>query len=136
MRVLPFAHSPTALLYERKIFMRLDIYDKKTIVKTYEADTYDLEFGILEDVADVVKIDDIETGSDAEILKMAAKAVIGSMDTVKYLLKDIFDGLTDDEIKHTRVSDIAQVLLDVIRYTIEQLNRGLTSKNQQRVSRS
>lgn len=116
--------------------MRLDIYDKKKIVKTYEADTYDLEFGILEDVADVVKIDDIETGSDAEILKMAAKAVIGSMDTVKYLLKDIFDGLTDDEIKHTRVSDISQVLLDVIRYTIEQLNRGLTSKNQQRVSRS
>ena len=54
----------------------------------------------------------------------------------KYLLKDIFDGLTDDEIKHTRVSDIAQVLLDVIRYTIEQLNRGLTSKNQQRVSHS
>ena len=69
--------------------MRLDIYEKKTIVKTYEADTYDLEFGILEDVADVVKIDDIETGSDAEILKMAAKAVIG-----------MATGLLVDAVKH------------------------------------
>ena len=109
--------------------MKLNIYSKKNIIKTYTADTYELEFGVLEDVAEAVNLDELKSGSDTELLKVMINTVMNSMDTVKYLLKDIFDGITDEEIKHTRVTEIAKVLLDVVKYTIEQLGKGVNSKN-------
>ena len=104
--------------------MKLNIYNKKQIVKTYSVDAYDLMFGTVEDVAEAIDLDSLKTGSDVEIITMAGKLVLGSMDTVKNLLKDIFEGLTDEELKHTKVSEIAVVLVDVVKFTITQLNLG------------
>lgn len=111
--------------------MKLPIYGKvdgkKAVVKTYEADTYDLMFGTCEDVANVVDLDQLKTGSDTEIIRMVGGAVIKSFDAFKDLLKDVFPGLTDDELKHTKVKDIAGVIVDVVKYTIAQLTSN--SKN-------
>lgn len=109
--------------------MKLNIYKGKKIEKTYEADTYDLMFGTVEDVAEAVNLDQLKTGSDVEIITMIGKLVLSSMDTVKDLLKDIFEGITDEEIKRTKVKEIAAVLLDVVKFTIAQLNLGNNGKN-------
>lgn len=109
--------------------MKLNVYEKKKVVKTYETDKYDLMFGTLEDVADAMKLDQLETGSNSEIIKMATNLVVHSKETVKELLKDIFEGLTDEELKNTKVKDIATVFVDVVKYTIEQLNILPKSKN-------
>lgn len=109
--------------------MKLNIYNKKEIVKTYEVDTYDLMFGVLEDVADAIKLDELKTGTDVEIIKMVGNLVITSMGTVKELLKDIFEGITDDELKNTKVSEIATVLVDVVKFTLNQLSKGINTKN-------
>lgn len=101
--------------------MRLNIYEKKKIVKTYEAETYNLLFGTMEDVAKAVKLDELKTGTDAEIIKAAANLALNSMDTVKGLMLDIFDGLTEEELRGARVQEIAAVLVDVVRFTIKQL---------------
>lgn len=108
--------------------MKLNIYEKKQIVKTYEADTYDLMFGTIEDVAEAIDLDSIKTGTDMEILKMAGKLVLTSMDTIKDLLKDIFDGITDEEIRNTKTAEIASVLMEVVRYTMTQLNKGVSGE--------
>lgn len=104
--------------------MKLNIYEKKKIIKTYEADTYDLMFGTMEDIAEAINLDEMELGTDTEILKMLGKAVMGSMDTIKDLMKDIFDGITDEELKKTKVKEMLQVLVEVIKYTIKQLSIG------------
>lgn len=109
--------------------MKINVYEKKQIVKTYETDTYDLLFGVLEDVADAIKLDELTTGSDVEIIKMVGNTVLSSMDTIKNLLKDIFDGITDEELKNVRVSEIVTVVVDVAKFTIQQLNIGVNSKN-------
>ena len=109
--------------------MKLNIYEKKKIIKTYEVDAYDLMFGTVEDVANAIDLDKLKTGSDVEIIKMVGKLVMTSMDTVRNLLKDIFDGLTDEELKNTKVSEIATVLVDVVKFTIAQLNLGANGKN-------
>lgn len=109
--------------------MELNIYEKKQVVKTYKTDVYDLMFGIVEDVADAIKLDELKTGSDVEIMKMIGKLVLTSMDTIKGLLKDIFDGLTDEELKNVKVSEIATVLVDVVKFTVTQLNLGAKGKN-------
>ena len=108
--------------------MKLNIYDKKTVVKTYEADTYDLMFGTVEDVANAINLDALKDGTDAEVIRMIGGLVITSMPTITDLLKDIFEGLTDDEIKHTKVKEIAAVLLDVVKFTLGELRKG-TGKN-------
>lgn len=109
--------------------MILNVYEKKQVVKTYKTDVYDLMFGTVEDVADAIKLDELKTGSDVEIMKMIGKLVLTSMDTIKGLLKDIFDGLTDEELKNVKVSEIATVLVDVVKFTIAQLNLGAKGKN-------
>ena len=101
--------------------MKLNIYEKRRIVKTYEASEYEIMFGTVEDIIDAAKLDKIETGTDAEIVIAATNLVTNSMDTVKDLLKDVFDGLTDDEIRHARVSDIINVIVDIIMYAISQI---------------
>ena len=102
--------------------MKLNTYDHKELIKTYEANEYELMFGTVEDMIDAAKLDKIESGTDAEIVMAATNLVTTSMDTVKDLLKDVFDGLTDDEIRHTRVSEIVNVIVDVIRYAISQIS--------------
>ena len=102
--------------------MKLNIYDHKEVIKTYEANEYELMFGTVEDMIDAAKLDKIESGTDAEIVMAATNLVTTSMDTAKDLLKDVFDGLTDDEIRHTRVSEIVNVIVDVIMYAIGQIS--------------
>ena len=109
--------------------MKINIYEKKKIVKTYTADTYDLMWGTLTDVANAVKLDELKTGTDVEIIQMVGKFVMSSVDTVADLMKDIFDGLTDEELRGVRVSDMVTVLVDVVMYTIKQLNILAEGKN-------
>lgn len=109
--------------------MKLDIYEKKKIVKTYEADEYSVLWGTIEDVADAINLDALKTGSNEEILKMAGNLVLKSRETVNELLKDIFDGLTDQELRGARVVDMAVVFVDIVKYTMMQLGKGTKSKN-------
>ena len=109
--------------------MKLNIYVKKQIVKTYEVDKYDLMFGVVEDVADALDLDSLKSGSNAEIIKLVGNMVFKSMDTIKELMKDIFDGLTDEELKNVKVSEIVDVLVGVVQFTILQLKLGANGKN-------
>lgn len=102
--------------------MKLNIYEKKKIVKTYEVGAYEIMFGTVEDLIDAAKLDKIENGTDAEIVIAASNLVTNSMGTVKDLLKDMFDGLTDEEIKHTKVSEVISVVVEVIMYAIGQIS--------------
>ena len=109
--------------------MKLNIYEKKEVVKTYEAETYELMFGTVEDILRLIKIDDMKSGSDTEIIKMVGSMLIGGLDDVKFLLFDVFDGLTDDELRKTRISEIAGVLVEVVKFAILEMNKNITSKN-------
>lgn len=109
--------------------LKLNIYEKKKVAKTYTAETYDLMFGTVEDLLDVIDIDNIQAGDKTELLKAIAKVLAHSMDIVKPLLKDIFEGLTDEELRNTKLKDIIDVLAKVIAYSISQLTEGNNGKN-------
>ena len=110
--------------------MKLNIYNGDEIVKTYEKDSYRLRFGVVEDVARAVNLDELKEGTEAEILRMIAKLVITSLDTIKGLMMDIFPGLTNEEIRDCSVDEMAMVIFEVIEFTIKQLNiRGNKQKN-------
>lgn len=124
--------------------MKLNIFGKdengkKTIVKTYEVRQYDLMFGTVEELAREIKLDELKDINDEKILMTVGKLMITSMNVIKDLLMDMFDGITEDEIKHTTVREIAGILIDVVVYTITELDRSFQfggSKNAGTVSRS
>lgn len=109
--------------------MKLNIYEKKKIIKTYTAETYDLLFGTVEDLVDILELDTLKTGSDVEVIKLATNVITKGMDIIKPLLKDIFEGLTDDELRNTHVSEIVTVLVEVIKFAINQITKGQKLKN-------
>ena len=104
--------------------MKLNIYDGKNISKTYEVDTYELKFGTIEDVANAVQLDNLQDGTREEYFKLAISVVLNSLDTVKNLLKDIFDGITDEELRKCSVKEMANVLVDAVLYTMQELSFG------------
>lgn len=108
--------------------MKLSIYEKKKIVKTYEADSYDLTFGTVEDIADAIKLDKLK-GTDTEVLESIGAFVLTSKDTVKDLMKDIFEGISDEELRHTKVSEQIAVLYEVVMFTVRQLSSFGKGKN-------
>lgn len=109
--------------------MKLNVYQNKQIVKTYTAETYDLMFGTVEDVIQLVDLDKIENGSDIELIKVVGNIVMNGLDIIKPLLKDIFDGLTDEELRNVKISEIVAVIIEVVKFAMEQIGRGIGGKN-------
>lgn len=109
--------------------LKINIYNKKEITKTYTNDTYDLMFGTVEDFMDLIKVDELKTGSDQEIVMLVGKALPKGMGTIKALLKDVFEGMTDEELKHTKVKEITKVLVNIIKSSITEIGKGIDEKN-------
>ena len=105
--------------------LRLNIYNGKTIEKTYVADEIDIMFGTVEDLLDVIDFDNLN--DEKEVVKV----VIKTLNNLKPFLKQIFDGLTDDEIKRTKVKELVPLFVDIVTYTMEEL-KALMSKNPRR----
>lgn len=109
--------------------LKLNIYDKRQVIKTYTAETYDLMFGTVEDLIDVIDLDKLDGASDTEIIKLAMDVVMNGLGIIKPLLKDIFEGLSDEELRNTKVSEIALVLVEVVKFTITQMGKNTSTKN-------
>ena len=107
----------------------LNIYEKKKIVKTYEAESYDLMFGTLEDF---LKIIDEKMFSDnvsnIDFAKMGLNVIKNCVGEIKPLLLDVFDGLTEEELRKTKASELIGVIYAIAKYSFAEIN-GIGSKN-------
>lgn len=109
--------------------MKLDIYNKKEIVKSYEADKYSIMFGTLREFIKIVNLDDIKSGSDDEIMNLVIKALPNSIDLINHLIKDIFDGITDEELDNVRIKDIVILIVEILKYSMVEMSAGIKQKN-------
>lgn len=109
--------------------MKLDIYDKKEIVKSYEVDKYSIMFGTLREFIKIVNLDNVKTGSDDEIMNLVIKALPNSIDLINHLIKDVFDGITDDELDNARIKDIAILIVEILKYAMVEMSAGINQKN-------
>lgn len=97
--------------------LKLNIYDNsgKNIEKTYISDEFELMFGTVEDILEVIDFDKL---NDEQQVVKAVTAMLGKL---KPFLKQIFDGLTDEEIKRTRVKELAPLFMDIVFYSLNEL---------------
>lgn len=110
----------------------LNIYKGKEIVKTYEANDFTLMTGVCEDIIKIIDIDKLTSGKldDKALGIEVIKVVATSFSKFKPFLQDVFEGLTDDEYRHTSIKEVAKVVVTIVQYTIGELfNVGENSKN-------
>lgn len=103
--------------------LKLNIYNGKEIEKTYVAEEIDIMFGTVEDLLEVINFDNLKDENEV------VKVVIATLKNLKPFLKQIFDGLTDDEIKRTKVKELVPLFVDIVKYSINEL-KSLMGKNQ------
>ena len=103
--------------------LKLNIYNGKSIEKTYVAEEIDIMFGTVEDLLDVINFDNLKDENEV------VKVVIATLKNLKPFLKQIFDGLTDEEIKRTKIKELVPLFVKIVTYSIEEL-KSIMGKNQ------
>ena len=104
----------------------LNVYDPETkiVAKQLRAETVDIMFGTIEDIIDVIDIDKLDDNFEY------AKIIFIAMKKLKPLLKDIFVGLTDEDLKNTKISELVPLFKDIFKFMMSEINGlGNGSKN-------
>lgn len=112
--------------------MTLNVYDGNKIVKTYKSNDFTLMTGTCEDIINMVDVDKLTSGQlseqqlGIEIVKIVAK----SFNKFKPFLQEVFVGLTDEEYRHTSIKEVANNVIAIVKFTIQELfSVGDNSKN-------
>jgi len=106
----------------------LNIYDPETkvITKQYKAESVDIMFGTIEDLIEIIDIDKLSENNDTELTKI----ILMSIKKVKPLLKEVFTGLTDEELKNTKIKELIPLFIDIVKYMFTEIQGlGGNSKN-------
>lgn len=102
--------------------LRLNVYKNENgvqkVEKTYTANDYEIMFGTVEDIIEALELDKI-TGklSNDELTNIVFKALGSGIPQISLFLQDIFHGLTKEELKRTKVKEIKDVILGVVKNT-------------------
>lgn len=109
----------------KKEKLELQVKDKKgNVIKTVEANTFDVYFGTIDNLMQLLDID--EQTSSFELLKKITKA----WDEVTELLGDIFPGMSEQDWKYVRMNDLVPIVLQIVKYTfLEIMTIPSDSKN-------
>lgn len=105
--------------------LKLKIYNGKKIEKVYTAETVDFSFGVVEDILDALNFESMKTGDKTELATM----VIKCSKQLKPFLKDIFEGVTDEEIRNTRMKNLIEIFKGLYDYATQELGAIAETKN-------
>ena len=109
--------------------LRLNIYSnkkdengKRIIEKTYESDTCEILYGVVEDLLGTIDVNDMK---DKDILKV----IVSAIKQIKPLLKDVFFGLTDEELKRTVLNEVVAVVIAIFKFSTSEILSDDNIKN-------
>lgn len=103
----------------------LKIYDDsgKNVVKTYESTTYDLMFGTVQKLMELLKIEEID--NQVEMLK----TVYGAWEEIKTVLSGVFPDVTSEEWKNVKVKELLPLIIGIAKYSVSEMFTIPTEKN-------
>ena len=103
----------------------LKIYDTdgKNIVMTYESSTYDLMFGTVKRLMELLKIEDMD--NQLEMLKV----IYSAWDEIKKVLAGVFPDVQPDEWEHVKVKELLPLIIDIAKFSVQEMFTIPTEKN-------
>lgn len=99
--------------------IKLNIYkkdNKNEVEKTYTAETYDLMLGTVEDIMNVIDVDKLN--DKAAVAVMCVKGY----SQVKPFIKDVFAGVTDEELNRVKVKELIPTFIDICKSIVDSLD--------------
>lgn len=104
--------------------LKLNIYTKDgqgnlVIEKVYEANTINIMFGTAEDLINV--LDGVNLNDVDNLLNLVTKGLA----SLKPLLKDVFTGLTDEELRKTKLNELIPLFAKIFKYLFQEI--GMTN---------
>lgn len=108
--------------------LKLNIYsadNTNEIEKTYTAESFDLMFGVAEDFLQIIGIDTLKTRQEI------ATTIVRALNSLKPMLKDVFAGVTDDELRRTKVKELLPLYVEIFDYILSDME-DLMPKNARR----
>lgn len=106
--------------------LTLNIYDAsgKEVIKTVKSNTFDLMFGTIVKLMDLLKIENVD--NNLEVLKM----IYGAWNEIKEVLSTVFPDVSEDDWKHVKVKELIPIIIEIGKFAItEALTIPSDSKN-------
>lgn len=97
----------------------LNIYsaeNKNEVEKTYTAESYDLMLGTVEDLMQLIDVDAMTDN------RAITRMVVLGYGKLKPFIKDIFTGVTDDELKRVKVKELIPTFIQVFKSVVDDLD--------------
>lgn len=101
--------------------LKLNVYENGEVKKTYTSNEVDLDTGTCEDLLNLIDIDKLSGTDENELATEILKIVSKALPTFKPILKQVFVGITDDELRKTKVKELGRVIINIITYTLKEL---------------
>lgn len=95
--------------------LTLNIYDGGNITKTYKANEFDLLWGTMEDLVNCIDLDKVNDTFEV------GKMILHVLPQLKPLLKQIFSGVTDSEIRCTKVKELVPIFIQAFKYAFSEI---------------
>lgn len=109
--------------------LELKIYKGKAVEKIYTAAEFDIMFGTVEDVVALIDVDALSgEGDDMDLVKACMNMLSGGIGKVKDLLKDIFTGVTDEELRRVKIKELVPLFLNLVKFSLDQIKSVGTEK--------
>ena len=96
--------------------LTLNIYDEKgkEVVKTAKSCTFDLMFGTIFKLMDLLKIEDID--NNLEVLKV----IYGAWNEIKVVLSTVFPDVSEDEWTHVKVKELVPIIINIGKFAVSE----------------
>lgn len=103
--------------------LKLNIYDDNNkVIKTYKAESFNLKTRTIRKLTQVVDLEKVmETKNNTELASQVSKIVVTTFDEVSLILKQMFEGLTDEEIDNTNLNEVVAIVMEVGKDTLNKL---------------
>lgn len=105
--------------------LKLNVYDiKGKVVKTYKTECLLITTGVVERIFELVDIDKLvnKTTSQEELGKELLKVIVKGWKNFKDVILSMFDGITEEEWKRTRINEVASIIIYILQEALSSLN--------------
>ena len=103
--------------------LKLNVYNKqREVEKTYRTQDYEVMYGTVEDLLDCLDLEALTNQDNKEgIIAAASRLMRARADVINPLLMDIFPGLTEDEMRRTKVREVLEVIVGLTGFSLDQI---------------
>lgn len=96
--------------------LKLNVYaEEGFVIKTFEANPIDLEFGTIRSLMELLNIENIE---DTTTL---LKSIYGAWSDLKVILKRCFPEMEYEDWEHVKLKELLPLVVDILKYSFAEI---------------